>query len=325
MRERDITKVGERVRLEMAQPMYQPKLELAGTSILVQRVAQLARDASIELNVQDVKYLDASRVLLAQGKRIYVSHLPKQQWDDTLMACREVSAAGFDPIPHIPVRLVESEGTLDRILEAAVRAQVKEVLLISGDYPRASGPYSIVADVLRARKLNQHGLTRVSLAGHPEGHPNVSLPEIRRAEQEKATLAEQFGLQATFITQFFFEAAGFLQWAEESRAHGMRSAKLIGGLAGPAGITTLLRFARRCGVGPSIRALTSRPSTFTKLVGEHGPEKVMRDLAVVSETDASVFDGLHFFCFGGYLQTCEWLNKVAMGRITLDPQGFSVD
>ncbi len=270
------------------------------------RIVQLARDASIELNVQDLKYLDASRALLAQGKRVYISHLPRQQWDETLVACREVSDAGFDPIPHIPIRLIENEAKLDSILESVACARAQELLLISGDYPNAAGPYSVVADVLRAGKLNHHGFARVSFAGHPEGHPSVSLTEIRRAEQEKATLAEQAGLKATFVTQFFFEASGFLSWANESRAAGVR-ARLIAGLAGPASITTLLRFARRCGVGSSIRALTARPSALTKLVASHGPEEVMRDLATALHGQPSLFDGLHFFCFGGYLQTCEWL------------------
>ena len=89
-------------------------------------VAQLARDASIELNVQDLKDLEASRSFLLPGKRMYVSHLPKQRWEETLQACAKVSAAGFDPIPHIPVRLVEDEATLDRILDGAVRSGVKK-------------------------------------------------------------------------------------------------------------------------------------------------------------------------------------------------------
>ena len=25
----------------------------------------------------------------------------------------------------------------------------------------------------------------------------------------------------------------------------------------------------------------------------------------------ALFDGLHFFCFGGYLQNCEWLREVS--------------
>jgi methylenetetrahydrofolate reductase (NADPH) len=281
--------------------------ELSEPASIEHTVAQLVRDASIELNVQDAKDLDASRAFLAPGKRIYISHLPKQRWDETLLACQRVVAAGLDPIPHIPVRLIESEATLDRILERAASARVQELLLIAGDYPQAAGPYSAVADVLRAGKLNQYGFTRVSLAGHPEGHPTVPIEEIRRAEVEKAFLAAP--LETTYVTQFFFEASPFLQWASDLRGHGIGEARLIAGLAGPAGIATLLKFARRCGVGPSIRALVSRPSAFAKLIGEHGPEDVMRDLAAAYERDATTFSGLHFFCFGGYLRTCEWLSR----------------
>jgi methylenetetrahydrofolate reductase (NADPH) len=276
-------------------------------------VAQLARDASIELNVQDLKDLDASRSFLSPGKRMYVSHLPKQRWDETLKACAKVSAAGFDPIPHIPVRLVENEATLDRILEGAVRSGVQEILLIAGDYARAVGPYSQVSDVLRAGKMKQHGLSRVSFAGHPEGHPTISLGEIRRAQLEKAALAAS--LETTFVTQFFFEASPFLQWAADMRAQGITRARLIAGLAGPAPISSLLKFAKRCGVGPSMRALIGRPGTFGKLLGQEGPEALMHDLGTAYENDAPTFDGLHFFCFGGYLSTCEWLKKMSgMGR-----------
>jgi hypothetical protein len=37
----------------------------------------------------------------------------------------------------------------------------------------------------------------------------------------------------------------------------------------------------------------------------------MRDLAVAYQRDTSTFDGLHFFCFGGYLRTCAWLKSIA--------------
>ena len=301
--------------------LQQLQHESADMGEATRTIVQLARDASVELNVQDLKHLDASRAFLPHGKRMYISHLPKQTWDETLSACQAVSNAGFDPIPHIPVRLLEAQGTLDRILDQAVRtAQVKEVLLVAGDYPHAAGPYSTVADVLSSGRLTQHGLQRVSLAGHPEGHPKVALEEIRRAELEKAMLAEQAGLEATFVTQFFFEAQPFLDWASACRGAGVR-ARLVGGLSGPAGIATLFRFAMRCGVGPSIRALGARPASFVKLMGEHGPESVMRELAEARDNRATNFDGVHLFCFGGYLRTCQWLHRAATGRFKLDERG----
>lgn len=282
--------------------------------VIAQAIAQLAQNASIELNVQDLKHLRASRELLAPGKRIYISHLPKQTWEDTLLACRQVSDAGFEPIPHVPVRLVRSEAALDRFFERAVReGRINEVLLIAGDYREVAGSYAAVADVLRAGILDRHGLRRVSLAGHPEGHHEVALETIRRAEADKATLAAAARLETTFVTQFFFEAKPFVDWVAQSRAAGIR-ARLVAGLSGPASVATLLRFAIRCGVGPSIRALGARPSSLVKLVGEHGPEELLYQLARARASEQCDYDGVHFFCFGGYLRTCAWVRDVGHGR-----------
>ena len=273
-------------------------------------ISKLARDCSIEINVQDVPHLAPSRSLLPAGKKVYVSHLPKQAWQQTLDACRAVSAVGFDPVPHIPVRLLDDERTLDNLLAKAVNDGVREVLLIAGDYPQPTGPYSSVADVLRTGKLSAHGLHRVSLAGHPEGHPKVPLAEIRRAEREKAQVAYDAGLETTLLTQFFFEAQPFLDWASQLRSDGVK-ARLVGGLCGPASIATLFRYAVRCGAGPSIRALGARPTSLMKLIGDHGPENVMQDLANARLAQPGLVDGVHLFCFGGFLRTCEWLRRVS--------------
>lgn len=292
-----------------------PDLTAVATSI-----RGLVREASIELNVQDVKHLAASRDYLRSNTRLYVSHLPKQTWQATIDACREVREAGFEPIPHLPVRLLEDSAALERLLEQARRVGVEELLLIAGDYASPRGPYPTVADVLRTRMLSIHGINKVSFAGHPEGHPRIELDVIRAAEIEKASLAADAGLDATFVTQFFFEARPFLDWVETTRAAGV-TARLIGGLCGPASAATLFKYALRCGVGPSIRALGAKPASFMKLLGDHGPEQVVRELA----DSRANFDGVHFFCFGGYLRTCEWLRRVAEGSFTLnDHDGFDV-
>lgn len=291
---------------------------------LVDTIVQLACEASIEINVQDSKHLPASRALLPPGKKIYVSHLPKQTWQETEMACGAVQEAGFNPIPHIPVRLMTDAETLERTLAELIRhANIQEVLLIAGDYPQALGPYSTVRDVLHSGVLSGLGLKRVSVAGHPEGHPKVELQEVRRAEREKAELASEAGLEVTLVTQFFFEHAPFLEWVKELRSHHVR-ARIVGGLAGPAALGTLLRFAVRCGVGPSIRALGARPTSLMKLIGDRGPEEVMRGLAHARQTGESDFDGVHFFCFGGYLRTCEWLHRVVHGQFRLYDHSFAV-
>jgi methylenetetrahydrofolate reductase (NADPH) len=288
-------------------------------------IAQLAREASIEINVHDVGHLEESRRLLAPGKAIYVSHLPKQQWSETEAACRAVREAGFRPVPHVPVRLLPDAATADRLLGGFVeRAQVDEVLLISGDYAQPLGTYSEVLQVLKSGVLQRHGVRRVSVAGHPEGHPKVPLADIRRAEIDKARMAAEAGLELTLLTQFFFEQAPFLDWVRELRLRGVQ-ARVVGGLAGPTKLGTLIKFAVRCGAGASMRVLTARPAAFTKLLGDHGPESVLNALAQARFDASSDFAGVHLFCFGGFVRTCRWLQAIAEGRFMLDDaDGFRV-
>jgi hypothetical protein len=47
----------------------------------------------------------------------------------------------------------------------------------------------------------------------------------------------------------------------------------------------------------------------------------MRSLAEARVAQTSDFAGLHFFCFGGYLRTCQWLEQVAESRFTLNDSG----
>jgi len=293
-------------------------------AVLAQTLIELARHASIEVNVGDIASLDASKQLLAPGTRVYVSHLPRQEWEETRAASHAARAAGFNPIPHIPVRLLTEADALDRLLgQLTAEAGITEVLLIAGDYAKSRGPFSSVSDVLRTGLLEKHGLQRVSLAGHPEGHPRIPLEQIRQAERDKSALSAQRGIDCTLLTQFFFESAPFLAWSRELRSAGVQSA-LVAGLAGPASLSTLLKYAVRCGVGASVRALGSRPNLLLQLTGDRGPERLVRELAAARLAGLPV-DGMHLFCFGGFLRTCRWLSKVAAGRFVLDEVSFRIE
>jgi methylenetetrahydrofolate reductase (NADPH) len=87
-------------------------------------IAQLASQALIELNVHDVVHLAEARRLLPPGTALYVSHVPKQQWLETESTCRAVRAAGFRPVPHVPVRLLPDAKMADRVLGSLVEGMV---------------------------------------------------------------------------------------------------------------------------------------------------------------------------------------------------------
>lgn len=273
-------------------------------------VAGFARRASIELNVHEMKDLAAARALLPAGAKIYVSHLPKQAWADTIAASAAVREAGFDPVPHVPVRLLSDGEEAERLFAALVaRAHVAELLLISGDHAQPRGAYPAVLDLLQTGVLQRHGIARASFAGHPEGHPVVALHDIRRAESDKAQWAQLEGFAASFVTQFCFESEPFVSWANDARDRGIQ-ARLIAGVAGPASIAKLVRFAVQCGVGRSIRALSARPGVMTRLLEEQGPERLLNELVQVH----APLDGIHLFGFGGFLRTCRWLRRAAAGE-----------
>ena len=270
--------------------------------------ARLARDASIEVSCIESGDIRAGRDFLRTGQKIYVSHLPRQTWERTWLTCADVAAAGFDPVPHVPVRLLKNEQQLDDVLSAIRDAGAGELLLIAGDYARPEGPYSQVLEVMRSGMLQKHGFTRVSVAGHPEGHPAVSADEIGRAQLEKARLGTAAGLEITLVTQFFFESAPFIDWARALRVAGAE-ARIVAGLPGPAKISRLLNLARHCGVGPSIRALSSKASSLLKVLTDRSPDVLLNDLAAERLRRPGLFDGIHLYSFGGFLRTAAWLRQ----------------
>ena len=115
--------------------------------------------------------------------------------------------------------------------------------------------------------------------------------------------------------------AAVTAWLAALRSDGI-SAPVRIGLAGPANVTTLIRFAMRCGVANSIRALTGRADRFMRLVSDSAPDGLIRGLAESPEMEAvEGVAGLHFFPFGGVAKTARWANALRRGRFRLAPSG----
>jgi methylenetetrahydrofolate reductase (NADPH) len=285
---------------------------------------ELCRNASIEMTVHETSALAEVAALLPAGSLVFLSRLPKQTWQETIDGAAAIRAAGLEAVPHVPVRALESEAELRWLVESLADAQVKHLLLIAGDVPHPAGAYAASIDVMRSGVLEKHGITRVCVAGHPEGHPRVGEADLRAAELQKFRHAREAGLTLTFVTQFAFDAEPIMRWVAELRSRGIDAA-VRAGLAGPAKLTTLLKYAVRCGVGASLRALGERASGFGRLMSEDGPEPLIRKLACADPQIRTALAGIHLFSFGGMLKTCRWLRAVQEGRIKLDDgAGFHV-
>ncbi len=288
-------------------------------------IAALAQRASVEITWHDSSRLKACHQLLARGALAYVSFVPGQTWRETISSCVAARAAGLEPVPHIPARELSSVEALDNlVVQLTARAGVRRVLLVGGDRSVPAGPFAQSLDVLRSGMLARNGIREVGVAAHPEGHPRISEAELRHAEREKIAYAAQQGIELTFVTQFFFEAGPFLSWARELRARDVR-VRIVAGLAGPASLATLFKYALRCGVGPSVRALGTRPGTLAGLIGDRGPESVVRAIARSAAEPGIEPVGIHLYSFGGLARTCAWIDAVAHCRFELDEEkGFIV-
>jgi methylenetetrahydrofolate reductase (NADPH) len=100
------------------------------------------------------------------------------------------------------------------------------------------------------------------------------------------------------------------------------------GMPGPAKLTQLAKFAMLCGVGASMRMLTTRTSAMANLLSAQAPDDMVTALAKYrGNNPQSRFQKIHFFAFGGVVKTARWANAVISGRFVLNSQatGFRVE
>ena len=259
---------------------------------------------------------DAARIaeLLPAGTPVYVNHLPKHDISYTLRALIALREANLEPVPHVAVRRVASREEVKGFIEKAVRvAGVSKILLLGGDIAAPAGPYQQAADLLQEDFIGQCGLSQVGLAGYPEGHPRIATDALNAALEQKLSLARERGLSPHVVTQFSFAPNRIVEYCADlaRRAPGV---PVYVGLAGPTSPVSLLRYAQRCGVSASLRALQAEGMRAVRLITHVDPTDQLLMLARHARTgSASNVVGVHLFSFGGVARTVAWMNE----RITI--------
>jgi hypothetical protein len=83
------------------------------------------------------------------------------------------------------------------------------------------------------------------------------------------------------------------------------------GVAGPTDPVALARYAQRCGVSVSLRALRNLGSGIAKLVTHTDPQDQLVALArYSSQRGQSNVVGVHIYSFGGAVPTASWMRKL---------------
>jgi methylenetetrahydrofolate reductase (NADPH) len=281
----------------------------------------LARGASLEVLARDRDAAAICRDLLPAGAAVFINHTAGDSTQDMVAAAARLARAGFAPVPHVAARHLESFTRLnDYLARAAGEAGVGRALVVAGDVDAPAGPYRSAIELLETGLFQKHGIRRVAIAGYPEGHPRIAAAVLDDALVTKIAVARRAGLECALVTQFCLEAAPIAAWIRRVRRNGI-DCPIEVGLAGPASIATLAKFAVRCGIGNSIGALVRGQTSVARLVREAGPEEVVT--ALLASPQASEVAGLHFFTFGGVAATAAWLAAVARGDFTGSRAGDS--
>lgn len=267
-------------------------------------VAALLAGFSIEVTPRTAARIEDFRALLPQGTRVYVAHIDGAADErDIAATARRLADEGFAPMPHLPARGIESRAALDRRLGLYADAGARGVLAIAGGIDRARGPFPETMAVLRTGLLDARGFARIHVAGHPEGcvdiDPKGSEAVATAALGAKANHRDETDAAMAIVTQFVFEAGPVIAWAGRLRAAGI-GLPIHVGVAGPAKLQTLIKYAMACGVGPSLRVLQRRATDISKLLLPFEPTDVLAALAAERARDPALqIEAAHLFPLGG--------------------------
>jgi methylenetetrahydrofolate reductase (NADPH) len=252
--------------------------------------------------------------LLPANTCVYIPSLPGLPLGRTLEIVAALRAAGLDPVPHVSARRILDRDEFGDFLRQSVQQHgVHRVLVIGGDEPRPKGPFADSLALLESGILADCGVREIGVSGYPEGHPKISPFLLEESLRKKIQMAGEQRLGLYVVTQFSFSPARMVEFC----AHLARSAPQVSvyiGVAGPTDPAALARYAQRCGVSVSLRALRNLGVGIAKLVTHTDPREHVDALARYARSrEPSNLVGLHLYSFGGAVRTARWMSDLIAG------------
>lgn len=269
------------------------------------------RGYSIEVMPRTAAKVEDFRALLPEGTRVYIAHIDGTPIEDMVATARRIAGEGFDVMPHFPARIIADKATLaDWIARYQGEAGVTQGLILAGGVSEPKGDFHSSMQLLETGLFDKAGFTRLHVAGHPEGNRDIDADggeaEVMAAARWKQDFSERTDARMAMVTQFAFEAEPILDWASRLRANGVDLPIHIG-LAGPAKLQTMIKFAIACGVGPSLRVLQKRALDVSKLLLPYEPTELTAELAARKAADPGFpIEQAHLFPLGGIKTCAEW-------------------
>jgi methylenetetrahydrofolate reductase (NADPH) len=264
---------------------------------------------SIEIMPRTAEKVEDFTALLPKGTRVYIAHIEGTPIEDMVATAKRLANDGYPVMPHFPARIIKDKATLDNwIAMYQGEAGVDQALLLAGGVTNPHGDYESSMQLLESGAFE--GFKRLHVAGHPEGNkdidPKGGTAMVDDALRWKQKFSETTDADMALATQFAFESGPIIEWADSLKAAGITIPIHIG-IAGPAKLQTMIKFAIACGVGPSLKVLQKRAKDVTKLLLPFEPTQVLTDLAAHKEANPdSNIESVHFFPLGGIKTNANW-------------------
>mmetsp|Transcript_149200 Transcript_149200/g.212069 ORF Transcript_149200/g.212069 Transcript_149200/m.212069 type:complete len:369 (+) Transcript_149200:84-1190(+) len=252
--------------------------------------------------------------------------------DLTLELCTKMlHDVGMEPNMHLTCTNMEVS-KIDNALEGAKRASIRNIVALRGDPPvgqdkweATEGGFECALDLVKYIRQHHGDYFCVSVAGYPEGHPNVILPvedeskltesELTRVvrnddgvfvcsdadyEKEMKYLKSKVDAGADFIiTQMFFESKLFSKFVVDCRAYGinvpiMPGIMLIQSYGGFKRMTSLCKSRVPAELMAAIDGIPNvSKEEHAKLVKEFG---IKQGAKICKELIEDGHYGLHLYC-----------------------------
>ena len=275
-------------------------------------VEALLTGFSIEVMPRTAEKIEDFRALLPRGTRVYIAHLEGTPIADMVATAKRLHAQGYPVMPHFPARIIHDRATLaDWIARYQGEADVKQALLLGGGVNTPAGEFHSSMQLIETGLFA--GFERLHVAGHPEGNKDIDADGSDRMVMQalawKQAFSERTDAKMAIATQFCFEAGPVIAWADRLAAEGIKLPIHIG-VAGPAKLQTLLKFAIACGVGASLRVLQKRAKDVTKLLMPFEPNEFIAGIAAHKAAHPGFgIEAVHFFPLGGIKTNATWATE----------------
>ena len=290
------------------------KTKNSPTSQISENIERFLCNYSIEVMPRTAEKIENFRDILPKNTRVYIAHIEGTPIEDMVTTAKRLAEEGFPTMPHFPARIIKDKATLNEwISQYQGEAGVDQALILAGGVSKPHGEYESSMDLLETGLFDKAKFKNIHIAGHPEGNkdidPDGDTKNIDSALNWKQNFKNTTDAKMAIATQFAFEAGSIIEWANSIKNAGIDIPIHIG-IAGPAKLQTLIKFAIACGVGPSLKVLQKRATDVTKLLLPYEPIDILSQLADHKAKNPNFnISSVHFFPLGGIKTNAEWVTK----------------